>query len=441
MASNRHAAGEDTFGPYDSYDPYGSYGDTSYGSHAPPGQAYFGTAPAGAADTAVLDAPPADGPAPDPAGGGPVLVADDELPPSSAYFGTGPDQLPGDDGGYGEWNPGTETLRPVRGRHRVVRQRGGTVARSRAVLGVGVIAAVGAGGMATAHEDGAPGVGDAVSKVRAMPGQLTSLGGLLGGGKDSADPDQQGSRPVITAAPLTSAGLVAVDDTAAATDAGRKSETAAGEALRSRILQQAEKQDAIAEEERVEAAVDAAITSASEDAAALAEEERIAEEERKRAEEERKRKEEEERKRREEEERLAKLRASYMAPLSNYKISATYGQSGAMWATGYHTGLDLASPAGTPVKNIHTGTVKEAAWAGSYGYQVIVELEDGTEVSYSHLSSMSVTAGQELITGDLIGNVGSTGNSSGPHLHIEVRPGGGDTVDPLAWLRNNGVEI
>jgi murein DD-endopeptidase MepM/ murein hydrolase activator NlpD len=217
---------------------------------------------------------------------------------------------------------------------------------------------------------------------------------------------------------------------------------------RARILKPAETQDAIAEAERLEAAMEAAITSASEDAAERAEQERLEQlererlaEERRLAEEERKRKEEEERKRKEEEERLAKLRASYVAPLSNYKISATYGQAGSMWATGYHTGLDLSSPAGTPVKNIHTGTVTAAAWNGSYGYQVIVELADGTEVSYSHLSSMSVTAGQELITGDLIGNVGSTGNSTGPHLHIEVRPGGGDTIDPLAWMRNNGVVI
>nr|WP_228454499.1 M23 family metallopeptidase [Streptomyces alkaliphilus] len=105
-----------------------------------------------------------------------------------------------------------------------------------------------------------------------------------------------------------------------------------------------------------------------------------------------------------------------------------------MWASGYHTGTDLVAPAGTPIKNIHTGVVKEAAWAGSYGYRVVVELADGTEVSYSHLSSMAVVAGQEVITGEVIGNVGSTGNSTGPHLHLEVQPAGSGTVDPVASL-------
>ncbi|KPC87568.1 peptidase, partial [Streptomyces sp. NRRL WC-3753] len=125
----------------------------------------------------------------------------------------------------------------------------------------------------------------------------------------------------------------------------------------------------------------------------------------------------------------------------SYTLTSTYGQAGAMWSSGYHTGLDFAAPTGTPLKAIHSGTIKEAGWAGSYGYRTILELEDGTELWYSHQSSMSVSAGQKVTTGDVIGRVGATGNVTGPHLHLEIHPGGGDGVDPLSWLRGKGLNI
>ncbi|WP_079031921.1 M23 family metallopeptidase [Streptomyces specialis] len=314
-----------------------------------------------------------------------------------AYFGP----RTADPRPYGEWNPSEDTLLPVRGRHRVARQRGGTIARSRAVLGVGVFAAVGAGGMATANEDGASAVAGAetaTDTVAAIP----VLGDLLTG-TDST--------------------------TVAASATGTASETTgvldAGEALRARLLQQADQQDATAEARAVTAAVREAETAAAEAAAATAEAERAAEEERQREQ--------------EEAERLEALRASYTLPLSDYRLSSTFGASGSMWQS-THTGTDFAAAAGTPIKNVHTGTVTEAAWAGSYGYRVIIELEDGTEVWYCHLSSMNVTAGQELATGDTVGTVGSTGNSTGAHLHLEVRPGA-DPIDPLTWLRDKGLTV
>ncbi|WP_323379863.1 M23 family metallopeptidase [Streptomyces alkaliphilus] len=332
----------------------------------------------------------------------------------------------------GEWNPGADPAAPVRGRHRVARRRGGTVARSRAVLGVGVIAAVGAGGMASAQE-GVEGSG--ADRVRAIPDRIPGLSALLSTDDQDAG-TTRAATPVITAAPLTSAGVAV-----ASADSGTGGSTDPGEALRSRILQQADTQEAIVEAERHAELRTQAVAAAAEEAAELAERERLEAEERERAEEERKRKEEEERKRKEEEERLRQLRESYVAPLTSYSFSSGYGVAGAMWASGYHTGTDLVAPAGTPIKNIHTGVVKEAAWAGSYGYRVVVELADGTEVSYSHLSSMAVVAGQEVITGEVIGNVGSTGNSTGPHLHLEVQPAGSGTVDPVAWMRGKGVAI
>ncbi|WP_326597712.1 M23 family metallopeptidase [Streptomyces sp. NBC_01803] len=331
-----------------------------------------------------------------------------------AYFGPKAD----DGETYGEWNPSEDTLLPVRGRHRVARQRGGTIARSRAVLGVGVFAAVGAGGMATANEEGASavaGVDTAADEMATIP----VLGDLLTGTDSGAD----------TATADTATADTATADSAAAlaeAPSGPAGVLDAGEALRTRLLQQADQQDANAETQAVTAAVQEAEAAAAEEAAAVAEAERAAEEERRRE--------------REEAERLEQLRASFTLPLNDYRLSTYFGESGSMWQT-THTGTDFAAPTGTPVKNVHTGTVTEAAWAGSYGYRVIVELEDGTEVWYCHLSSMSVSTGQEIVTGDTVGRVGSTGNSTGPHLHLEVRPGGDTAIDPLLWLRDKGITV
>jgi murein DD-endopeptidase MepM/ murein hydrolase activator NlpD len=111
-----------------------------------------------------------------------------------------------------------------------------------------------------------------------------------------------------------------------------------------------------------------------------------------------------------------------------------------MWSSGYHTGLDFAAPTGTLIKAIHSGTVTEAGWAGSYGYRTILTLDDGTELWFCHQSSISVSVGQKVSTGDVIGRVGATGNVTGPHLHLEVHPGGqADGIDPMAWLRGKGL--
>ncbi|WP_051942561.1 M23 family metallopeptidase [Streptacidiphilus rugosus] len=121
-------------------------------------------------------------------------------------------------------------------------------------------------------------------------------------------------------------------------------------------------------------------------------------------------------------------------------VSTTaYGQSGSYWSH-LHTGLDFPAPAGTPVRAVGAGVVTSAGWAGSYGYRVIETLPDGTEIWYCHLSAIAVGAGS-VTGGQPIGRVGSTGNSTGPHLHLEVRPSGGDPVDPTEWLTAHGVEL
>lgn len=100
-------------------------------------------------------------------------------------------------------------------------------------------------------------------------------------------------------------------------------------------------------------------------------------------------------------------------------------------------------PTGTSVKAVAAGHVVSAGWGGSFGYQVVIRHADGRYTQYAHLSAISVKDGQSVGEGQRIGRSGSTGNSTGPHLHFEVRtgPGFGTDVDPLAYLREGGVRI
>jgi murein DD-endopeptidase MepM/ murein hydrolase activator NlpD len=84
--------------------------------------------------------------------------------------------------------------------------------------------------------------------------------------------------------------------------------------------------------------------------------------------------------------------------------------------------------------------VRSASYDGSYGNKIVLALEDGTEIWYCHLSSFSVNVGETVSGGEQLGAVGSTGNSTGDHLHLEVRPGAGDPVDPYAALLAHGLQ-
>lgn len=92
--------------------------------------------------------------------------------------------------------------------------------------------------------------------------------------------------------------------------------------------------------------------------------------------------------------------------------------------SGYHTGLDIATKIGTPIKAVASGTVKYAGWKGNYGNLVILSHGNGVETYYAHCDKIYVSVGQHVETGEVISAVGSTGNSSGPHLHLEVRVDG-----------------
>jgi murein DD-endopeptidase MepM/ murein hydrolase activator NlpD len=102
-------------------------------------------------------------------------------------------------------------------------------------------------------------------------------------------------------------------------------------------------------------------------------------------------------------------------------------------ATSTHPGLDLAAPTGTPVDAAAAGRITHAGPAGTYGNLVTIRHPDGYETRYAHLSAVTVHEGDRVTAGDQVGNVGTTGRSTGPHLHFEVRHDG-KTMDPADLL-------
>ncbi|MFD7731548.1 M23 family metallopeptidase [Kitasatospora phosalacinea] len=131
-------------------------------------------------------------------------------------------------------------------------------------------------------------------------------------------------------------------------------------------------------------------------------------------------------------------RSAPALPLADYRLTEQYAPAGAHWAH-LHTGLDFAARTGTPVTAVTGGTVTAAGWSGTYGYRVVQTLPDGTELWYCQLSRIATASGP-VAPGTVLGAVGTTGNATTPHLHLEVRPAGGAPVDPLPWLRHLGLQ-
>lgn len=113
-------------------------------------------------------------------------------------------------------------------------------------------------------------------------------------------------------------------------------------------------------------------------------------------------------------------------------ISSRYGVSSSIRRS-THTGLDIAASSGTPIKVVADGTVISATYTGAYGNLVKVSHGNGVETWYAHTSKMYVKPGQEVKAGDVIAAVGSTGNSTGPHLHLEIRING-NHVNPQNYI-------
>ncbi|MEV4439818.1 M23 family metallopeptidase [Streptomyces sp. NPDC049577] len=150
---------------------------------------------------------------------------------------------------------------------------------------------------------------------------------------------------------------------------------------------------------------------------------------------------------REKAEAARKRANAWVAPVDGYQIGQPFGKDGAMWSH-KHSGQDLVVNTGTSVKATHAGTVVKAGPNGggdgpAYGNAVVIKHSDGTYSQYAHLSQVKVSVGQQVGTGQQIALSGSTGNSSGPHLHFEIRttPDYGSGIDPIAFMKAHGTNL
>ncbi|GHH25915.1 peptidase [Streptomyces lanatus] len=143
----------------------------------------------------------------------------------------------------------------------------------------------------------------------------------------------------------------------------------------------------------------------------------------------------------------AKKSAAWVKPVKKYTKSASFAQAGGMWQS-THSGQDFAVPTGTQVVAAHGGTVVKAGGNGAgdgpaYGNAIVIKHGNGTFSQYAHLSRIDVKIGQVVKTGQKIARSGNTGNSSGPHLHFEIRKTAnyGSAINPVSFLKTMGLSI
>ncbi|MEU3837578.1 M23 family metallopeptidase [Streptomyces microflavus] len=138
----------------------------------------------------------------------------------------------------------------------------------------------------------------------------------------------------------------------------------------------------------------------------------------------------------------ARLNAFHL-PVAGSHVTTGYKTGGSLWSSGSHSGVDFMAASGSSVVAVGAGTVVEAGWGGAYGNNIVLRMTDGTYTQYGHLSSIGVSVGQSVTSGQQIGLSGSTGNSTGPHLHFEARttPEYGSDMDPVGYLRSHGLNV
>lgn len=131
----------------------------------------------------------------------------------------------------------------------------------------------------------------------------------------------------------------------------------------------------------------------------------------------------------------AKVSVPSRMPVEGVKLTSSYGMRNhpVLGGRRQHKGVDLAGATGTPVYATADGLVGKAQWFSSYGKYVQIEHGAGLQTRYAHLSAYTVEAGQRITKGDLIGYIGSTGRSTGPHLHYEIRVSG-EAVNPIPYM-------
>jgi murein DD-endopeptidase MepM/ murein hydrolase activator NlpD len=130
------------------------------------------------------------------------------------------------------------------------------------------------------------------------------------------------------------------------------------------------------------------------------------------------------------------LADAWLLPIDEFDFTSAYGvRFGQL-----HAGIDLATAEGTPYKAIHAGKVTAAGHNGGYGFAITIEQSDGTEIIYAHSRRLLVQVGDTVKAGQVIGLVGNTGYSYGPHLHVEIHVNG-EPTDPVPLLRAHGVDV
>ena len=132
---------------------------------------------------------------------------------------------------------------------------------------------------------------------------------------------------------------------------------------------------------------------------------------------------------------IASVNVPTRMPLDSATLTSDYGMRThpVLGGRRNHKGIDLAQPSGTPVYATADGVVGKAEWFSSYGNYIQIEHGGEMQTRYAHLSGYAIAAGEQVRRGQLIGFVGSTGNSTGPHLHYEVRVAG-EAVDPTPYM-------
>lgn len=127
----------------------------------------------------------------------------------------------------------------------------------------------------------------------------------------------------------------------------------------------------------------------------------------------------------------------WVVPVTGTSLTSTYGPR---WGT-MHRGIDLAGPVGLPLKALSSGVVTFAGQQSGYGNIVQIKYWDGTVSYYGHMNAIAVKVGDAVAPGQTVGQLGNSGESTGPHLHLEIHPGGGADVDPLPWIKAHGLAV
>lgn len=126
--------------------------------------------------------------------------------------------------------------------------------------------------------------------------------------------------------------------------------------------------------------------------------------------------------------------SGWVRPLSGGTFTSGFG---ARWGR-LHAGSDFATPVGTNLRAMNNATVVSTGWYGGQGQRVVLQFANGVQAVYAHMSSIAVSPGQSVSAGQSIGLSGNTGNSTGPHLHLEIHIGG-SPVNPAGWLAARGL--